>query len=214
MINIETNIPSAPPPPPSLSKQLVRYILGFGVSVGIGLAPYLGKVDIPLFDSLLKLIPTSLHNTILPLSAALMGLVAVVIQWYGGEHLTEKWLSKAFYKTLKLTIASFIILFIVHVFVVVKVPYDGGSETFLVGFVRPIKPPCGLEISDVECIGRITLEDAAVQSFWGSFQIRIATLSLLIPYLGFTGSFGLLVGLLMLRDRFLEINKSSERQRE
>lgn len=192
------------PSPPSIAKQLVKYIIGFGVSVGIGLAPYLGKIEIPFFDSLLKLIPNSLHNSVLPLSAALMGLVSVVIQWYGNESDNKDWLSKAFFRTLTLTFASFLILFIIHVFVVVSVPYEGGSETFLIGFVRPIKPPCGVEISDLECIRRITLSDAAIQSFWGSFQIRVATLALVLPYLVFTGSFGLLVGLLLLRDKLIQ----------
>lgn len=54
------------PPPPPLARQLVHYILGFGVSVAVGLAPYLGRVNVPLFDSLLKLIPTSIHDTVFP----------------------------------------------------------------------------------------------------------------------------------------------------
>lgn len=207
------------PPPPLLARQLVRYILGFGVSVAIGLAPYLGKLKIPGFSSLLELIPNSLHDTILPLSAALMGLVAVVIQWYGGEKLSNQWLRKAFNITLLLTIVSFIVLFVVHVFVVIKISYDGGSETFLIGFIRPEKSPCDANLpsyeeciskrcdtsmSDDECIGHIGIKNEIVQSYWGSFQIRIATLALLIPYLAFTGSFGILVGLLLLKERLLE----------
>lgn len=203
---VQVNIPA----PPSIARRLVSYVLGFGVSVAVGLAPYLGKLDIPLFDSLLKLIPTSLHNTALPLSAALMGLVAVIVQWYGSERFSKDWLHQSFTKVLKLTLGTFIILFIVHIFVVVRVPYDGGSETFLVGFVRPVKPPCEDSISDVECIARITLDDTEIQSYWGSFQIRIATISLLFPYLAFTGSFGLLVGLLLLKEYLKEQNTAPE----
>src|SRR5437016_3481091 len=87
---------NAPPPPPPLARRWIRYLLGFGVSVAIGLAPYLGKVHVPLFSPLLDLIPESLQTTILPLSSALMGIVAVGVQWYGGERLTEQWLRRAF----------------------------------------------------------------------------------------------------------------------
>lgn len=204
------------PPPPPLANQLVRYILGFGVSVAIGLAPFLGTLKIPGFKSLLELIPDSLHIPAIPLSAALMGIVAVVIQWYGGENPSKRWLKKVFHRTLLLTIISFIILFIIHVFTVVKVSYDGGSETFLVGFVRPEKPACDVNspdyeecqdnrcdssVSDGECIGKIGIDKDVVESYWGSTQIRLATLALIFPYLTFTGSFGLLVGLLLLNER-------------
>ena len=205
---------AAVPPPPPLSRQLVRYILGFGVSVGVGLAPYLGKLSIPGFSSMLELIPNSIHNTVLPLSAALMGLVAVVVQWYGGERLGRQWLKKAFKNTLKLTVLSFIILFVVHVFVVVKYPFDGGSETFLIGFVRPVKPPCSAEMSDDQCIDAVGPRAQEIESHWGSLQIRLAKLALIIPYLAFTGSFGLLVGLLLLRDRLPEVQRNRRNDNE
>ena len=33
-------------PATALSKQFVRYLVGFGVGVGIGLAPYLGILNV------------------------------------------------------------------------------------------------------------------------------------------------------------------------
>jgi hypothetical protein len=193
------------PPPPSLIRSWMRLLLGFTVSVAIGLAPYLGRVKVPLFDSLLTLIPDSIQNTVLPLSAALMGIIAVVIQWYGGAHLSRRWLEKYFKLTLLLVVLSFIALFVVHTFVVVKVEYLGGkgSKTFLVGFVRPDGDPCTPKMSDPECIKHLTLDDAAVESYWGSGQVRVARLALIAPYLIFTGMFGMLVGLLLLRDQML-----------
>jgi hypothetical protein len=194
---------NTPEPPTSLARDYVRYVLGFSVSVAVGLAPYLGKLKIPFFDSLLELIPTTIQDTVLPLSAALMGLVAVVIQWYGSDEVNILWLKKWFARTLVLAGVSFLLLFVIHTLVVVRVQILGGeeSERFLVGLVRPVRPPCPEEISDPECIKKLTLDPAIVESFWGSKQLRIATLALLFPYLGFTSAFGLLIGLILLRER-------------
>ena len=73
-------------PATSLSKKFVRYIIGFGVGVAVGLAPYLGILNVPFFKPLLSLIPEAVRGTAIPLSAALMGIVAVVIQSYGSER--------------------------------------------------------------------------------------------------------------------------------
>jgi hypothetical protein len=197
-------------PPTSLVRDLLRYILGFSVSVGVGLAPYLGKVDVPLFDSLLELIPLNIQDTALPLSAALMGIVAVVIQWYGSSHVSKKWLQKWFVRTLITTLVSFVILFVMHTLLVVKVNIHGGesSVSYLVGFSRPVRPPCTAEISDSACISqKLTLNPADVESFWGSGQVRIAKLALVSPYLVFTSTFGLLVGLLLLRSRMGQMTR-------
>src|SRR5688572_28330666 len=63
---------SRTPAPPGLASKLLRYILGFGVSFGIGLAPYLGTFNIPGFTPVLSLIPKSIQNTAIPLAAILM----------------------------------------------------------------------------------------------------------------------------------------------
>lgn len=193
---------SATPPPPRLARRLVRYILGFGVSFAIGLAPYLGKLKVPGFTPLLSLIPSTIQDTAIPLSAALMGIVAVVIQWYGGEKVTRAWLRNGFKRTLVLALLSLVVLIVVHTMVVVRVEYQGGqeSETFLVGFVRPNKPPCTSDVSDSNCIKLITFDVSKIESFWGDRQVRIAKLALILPYLSFMSSFGLLVGLLLLKD--------------
>jgi hypothetical protein len=193
---------NTPRPPTPLARKLVRYILGFSIGIGVGLAPYLGLLNIPLFTPLLALIPDSIQNTIVPLSAALMGIVAVVVQWYGGEYLTRKWLRKSFARTLLIVMIGFISLLIIHTSVVVTVPILGGEDSvaFVVGFSRPIKPPCTAEVSDAECIKRITFDTSVIESFWGDRRIRIAKLSLMLAYLLFTGAFGALIGLIVLRE--------------
>jgi hypothetical protein len=201
-----TSRPEHHVPPTRLSRTWVRYLLGFTVGVGVGLAPYLGILKVPLFAPLLGLIPDSLQDTLIPLSASLMGVIAVVVQWYGGERLSRRWLSKTFVKTLFVTGAAFLLLTVLQTTVVVRVPILGGDDavSFLVGFVRPVKPPCTEEISDAECIKHISLSTSAVESFWGDGQIRLARISLMLSYMLFTGSFGALIGLIILRDRLAE----------
>jgi hypothetical protein len=185
-----------------LVRKLVKSILGFGISVAVGLAPYLGKYDIPFFSPLLDLIPESLHASIFPLSSAFMGVLAVAVQWYAGERVTHAWLGKLFRRTLLCSLITFIVLGVIHILVVVKVPIPAinDSATFLVGFKRPVRPPCTAEVSDAECIQKITLDEAAIASFWGDAQIRRAALSLTLAYLLFMGTFGVMIGLLLLRD--------------
>jgi hypothetical protein len=188
-------------PATPLARKLVRYIVGFGVGVSIGLAPYLGLINVPPFKSLLSMIPASLQDALIPLSAALMGSIAVVIQWYGGERMTRKGLRKAFARTLFAATLSFILLTVIHSLVVVPLPMGKGEiSRFVVGFTRPTRPPCTAEISDAQCIKLVTTDPSEIASFWGDRQVRLAGLSLSFSYLLFTGSFGILVGLIVLRE--------------
>ena len=63
-----------------LAKHWIQLLLGFGVSVAIGLAPYLGKF-IPLFTPMLAILPDAVQPIAIPLSAAAMGIVAILSQW-------------------------------------------------------------------------------------------------------------------------------------
>jgi hypothetical protein len=194
---------AAPPEPPTpLARKLVRYILGFGVGVALGLAPYLGLFKLPLFTPLLALIPESIQNTVIPLSSALMGTAAVVTNFYGGEQINLVTLRKLFKRALLIAITAFIIMTVIHILVVVTVPVLGGKESvsFVVGFRRPIKAPCTADISDAECIKLLTFDLSEIEGFWGDFQVRLAKASLIFSYLLFTTSFGTIVGIMVLRD--------------
>lgn len=194
--------PPAPIRPATpLGRKLVRYILGFGVGIGVGLAPYLGLLEVRFFKPLLSLIPSSIQDTVIPLSAALMGTLAVVIQWYGGESISRKWLRKMFARTLAIAVLTFILLTVLHELVVVELSMGNGKTVSLVvGFRRPHDPPCPKEVSDRECLKLVTLDPAEIEAFWGEGQVRLARLSLIFSYLLFTGSFGMLIGLIILKE--------------
>lgn len=188
-------------PATPMGRKFVRYVVGFGVGIGIGLAPYLGLLEVPPFKALLTLIPSTIQDRVIPLSAALMGTLAVVIQWYGGESISRRWLRKMFARTLSIAVVTFILLTVVHELVVLDLSIGNGkSVSLIVGFSRPKKPPCTEEVSDRECLKLVTLDPAEIEAFWGERQVRLARLSLIFSYLFFTGSFGMLIGLLILKE--------------
>ncbi len=200
--------PIGPPigAPTTRARRWVRYLLGFGVGVGVGLAPYLGRVNVPGFSALLTMLPDSLRDTALPLSAAVMGLVAVCVQWYGEERLSRAWLRRAFAIAAAAFVAALVAFAVVQSYVVVPVHVGAENFTasFLVGFDTPDRPPCpraGADaVGDAECIKRLTLDDARVAAFWGDRSVRVARLALLGSYLAATGAFAALVGLVLLRE--------------
>lgn len=188
-------------PPTPLASKLVRYIVGFGVGFAVGLAPYLGMIKVPLFRSLLSLIPDSIQDTVIPLAAALMGTLAVAIQWYAGETVTREDLRRMFKKTLIGAVCTFVALTIIHTLVVVTLPRTNDDPlSVIVGFTRPANTKCPPDISDATCVKNVTTDPAEIASVWGDRQIRIARLALMFAYFLFTACFGTLVGLIVLRE--------------
>ncbi len=200
--------PKRMPELPVTAKRWVRYVLAFGVSAAVGLAPYLGRLHVPLFSPLLDLIPQPLQDATIPPSAALMGVVAIGVQWFGSEKLSLRAMRRWFYWTAVLAIVAIVLLTISYIFFVVPVQIRGGQQTvrFVVGFSRPMRSPCTTEISDSECIKRLTLDQAAVNSFWGDRQVKIAQLCLILSYLTAAVVFGSLIGLLVVRQGYQTVD--------
>jgi hypothetical protein len=197
---------------PPRSRRLVRYIIGFGVGVAVGLAPYLGLLEVPGFKALLTLIPDEIQSRIIPLSASVMGIVAVVVQWYGWDKVTEEWLRKWFFRTLIFLLLALCTFTAIQRFVVLKVPIEGGDDyiSFLVGFERRPHPGCPPDISTLECVKKHNADPAFIASLYGDLQLNIADLSLTFSYLSVTGLFGVFVGLLLLKEQSRETAPQTE----
>jgi hypothetical protein len=192
--------------PTRLSQQFVEWVVGFGVSAAVGLAPYLGKTHIAGFSSLLSLFPVDVQDKAIPLASCVMGLVAIVIQWYGDRRCSSRWLREMFTRVLITALTSFSLLLVLYQFVVVSVPTQFGQSSvrYVVGFKRPADPPCSPPLikTAADCIAKkLTLNPRKVESYFGATQVNVGTLCLLLPYLTFMGSFGLLVGLALLQNR-------------
>jgi len=189
-------------PHTSTARRLVRAILGFGVGVAIGLAPYLGTVAIPGFHPLVGLYPASVRDIMLPLSAAVMGIVAVWVEWYGYERLTEAWRRRTFLRTLAVVLVGLLLLIVIHTVFVLHVSIEGGERSvpFVIGMNRQPSCKCEPGLSDAQCVATVTtFNPASIEACWGDRNVRVAKLALILSYLLFTGGFGGLVGLTLLR---------------
>lgn len=201
-------IPELPPP----ASRYLRYLLAFGVGSMIALAPYLGLLDVPGFRALLDLIPLDLRDIVLPMSGAVAGLLAVVVQWYGRDHLSRAWLRRAFLVSLACAVVTLVIFVNRHFRYVVAVTYGGGEEktSFTVG-PGPRQAQCGCpaNVSDASCIKQLTLNPARVRDCWGDRSVSIGQQALLWSYCAFLGAFGALVGVVFLRDEILRTSRRS-----
>jgi hypothetical protein len=176
-------------------------MLALGVSVCIGLAPLLGSVKVPLFSSLLDLIPDFLQHRLIPITSAFMGLAAAAVQWNAEEKLSRARRRKVFRATLWSASCAALVFYVISTFAVKNVDFGGKdsreSGSFLVGFFRPLKPPCAEGISDAECIKRLGFDQDSIRSFWGDTSINVAELVLSGSYLSFMLSFATLVGVVI-----------------
>lgn len=199
----------APAPPTPLARRYVRYILGFTVGVAVGLAPFLGVVDVPLFAPLLSMFPDSLRLTAVPLSSFVMGLVAVGVQFTAGERIGRRRLRRWFVVTFVAILAGLVVLPILYselVVIVSDVAAREGDGTLyvpvVVGTSRPDPPlkdcACEPSLEDEECLVGIGLSNA--EECWGRRQVARSRLALTFSYLFLTGSFGALIGLLLLQE--------------
>jgi hypothetical protein len=193
--------PHIEPVIPKIARRWVGLMLGFGVSIGVGLAPLLGRLDVPLFSSLLTLIPASLQNRLIALSTAVMSIVAVAIQFYAtSEPGTAARLSRMFKRTLIYSVLSFLLFLVVNTFLIerVQVP-DGNYVSFVIGFSRHNVPPCTDQMTNAQCIAATTMSETEMKQQWGDQQIKLSELLVQLSYLLFYSYLGALVGLLLIK---------------
>jgi hypothetical protein len=187
-----------PVPVPPTTKRWLKVLLGLSISVPIALAPLLGKLPIPLFPALLVMIPESIRNSVIPISAATMGLVAVSVEFRSIEKKSVKQLLGKARRSLLFASLCLALFCIVHSMSVTRVDVLGGSESlyFVTGFKAPEAPPCTGK-STADCIELLTTKQSAIASYFGDGQIRLASLMLEVFYVAFFAYFGNVVGILV-----------------
>jgi hypothetical protein len=188
---------------PPLATYWVRLVLGFGVSVAVGLAPYLGKLHVPLFTPMLSLIPESVQAVAIPLSAASMGMVAVLVQWYGSQKMRREWLEWMFMRSIAICILSLILLTAIEFMAVVRVdvPAVGTTVSFAVGLSNPNAPPCA-NLGRADCIKhKLSLDETQIDTYFGEREASFTKLAVVLTYVVFMTMFGAMVGLVMFAGR-------------
>lgn len=185
-----------------VARKFIRYLISFGVSVGVGLAPFLGKIKVPGFEALLELFPRQLQGTLIPLSAFLMGLVALGIQFVHTEKVAARRIRKYFRAGFIAIVLGFFLFVVLYKLFVIRVPIAGGASYAAVVVTPSRLPGCGCDpkLSDPECALRLSLNPVTLSSCWGGSSMAAVELSLMIPYLLLTSGFGALIGLLILKE--------------
>jgi len=181
-------------------KKFVRLFLSLTVGVAVGLAPFLGNFPVPGFVPLLSMFPRSLRGTLIPLSAFLMGIIAAMVQYYSFRVHVQKVFDLVFKRAAIVLMVSFALLVVSYFFMVVQVPLPGRlpDESVIIGLARLETCQCK-DASELRCVEELSLSPASIEGCWGSLQINTNKLILTILYLATTGSFGAIIGLLVLR---------------
>jgi hypothetical protein len=188
--------------PTDLARRYVRYVRGFGVSIAIGLAPFLGKVKLPGFSALLEAVPFQIQDSLIPLSAFLMGLVAVAVQFYAGEQVAPARIRSLFGAGLVVLVAGLVLFIVFSTSFVERQKFGDQSVGVIVSDSR-LPPPgchCPRTLDDKACIQQLSLDEAALDSCWGGPSLRRRKLALSVTYLLLTGGFASLIGLLLLQE--------------
>lgn len=196
--------------PSSVATGFVRYILGFGVWVALGLAPFLGAgARIPGFAPLLDLYPQSLRSWLIPLSGFLMGTIALVVEYAAGQRLVLKRARAWFKRSIIVLLSTFFILVMVYGLLITRIPLGDGSRHVAVvtGWSLPTPIPEGCEceatMTNEQCVEEITVSPVNIGACFGRGRVELARRALSLLYLVLTGSFAVSVGVVLLlkRDR-------------
>lgn len=193
--------PARPRLPTPLARRFVRYLVGFGVAVAVGSAPFLGTLGVPLFTALLDLFPVRLQDRFVALSPFVMGVVAVAVQFYAGERLGRRTLRRRFRITLILLAVAFVGLISIYTLMIEEVPILGNERSvrYVIGFERLERCPCPTEWSDARCLAD-SLDPTRIESCWSRGTVRTGELALTLVYLLTIGAFASLIGLLLLAE--------------
>ena len=182
------------------ARYFGRMLRWFGVTVVLGLSPFLGHWNMPGFAVLLSVCPDSLQSTVIPVTAFLMGLTAVAVQWYSETKPTRGQLSKWFKYSVLSTVVGVLALLVLNIFFVQRIPIERGKKfhSLIVGSARTTTCRCLAEFDNVQCIKKLTLEKAEEsQCWWSHSALRTLRLLFSLAYLcamiGFATNAGLLV---------------------
>jgi hypothetical protein len=179
------------------ARKWSKALLGLGISVPLALAPLLGRVNVAGFSSLLNLIPEDLQNFALAMGASAMSLVAASVEFRALSIAPRTTLLKQANRSLLYAAVFLAALGCAYVLLVTRVPFGGShSHSFVTGFIQPNTPPC-VGLAAENCIKYLTLDQAAVNSYFGDRQVRFATILLVLLYVLFFAFFGNLVGILI-----------------
>ena len=182
------------------ARGFVRTALTFGLGIGLGLAPFLGEIQIPGFRPLLQVLPTNLIDFLLAVAPLLMGLVAAAVRFYFRDRLSLKKLERLLWISLSGAALGLLALVYIHNFYVCPVTMGPGEGKRLVIISLDRLPDCTCgasgRVSDEDCIKGLAFD---LDRCWDKRVRKNVAFVFELVYLVVNFSFGVVVGVLVLR---------------
>lgn len=203
-----TNASSDLPPLPPIGRKFVVYLVAFTVTLGVGIGPLLGVIRIPGFIAIGELFPLNLQRAVAAFAAFLLALPAVGVQFFGGDRFPAGRLKAAFtivFVALFAGIfAGILALYLAYTSWVVQVEVGGNlSAAYIVG--PRMLPDClcvARKLQITSCIGPVLdTNPAHVENCYPREDIVARKNGLSLLYFVAMFSFGVLIGLVVLRER-------------
>lgn len=184
------------------TKDWVCYVVCFLLVTFIGLFPYFDGLSITLFIFFHVLIPVGVRDFLVPISSIFMGLISIIVQWYGANYFTNGDLKKCFLRILYVFLISAFVFCIFHVIFVTKVDVDTEIGVIPVSFITGVSSPnesvC-IGLSTGECIKKVGLDPTKIMSLWSNLEIRLVSICLVVPYILLSASLAGLISIFFLK---------------
>lgn len=193
------------------------YLLSFVITLAIGLAPLWGRI-IPAFRSILDALPESLRDVI-PWASLLMSAAAVCVEFFGGEKINARRLTRGFLATFGALVIVTFALYLAYNATVIRVRVPGANTTvaYLVGTTLLPSCECAKQALDIrDCIGStITVNPDDVAACYPLQEIRTRKAILFVLYALQMLLLGILIGLLVLKKDLpkTKVSKPASRKR-
>jgi hypothetical protein len=147
---------------------------------------------------MMSILPEAVQPVAIPLSAAATGIVALLVEWHVTYKLPTALVRTWFRRTILICVISLTLLAAIETIAVVRVDVPAVNRTvsFAVGPFHPNTPPC-TGLSRADCIKhQLSLDEAAIDSYFGEESIDVTKFILVIVYTIFMSTFGALAVLL------------------
>lgn len=205
------------PPLSLMPRRFVHHVLNFFVGLGVGLSPFLGNKNVPFFRALISVMPFQITSKLITLSAFIMGIIVVAVQFYSAERISRLLLRRLFGISLIALIIGFILFY--HLREEYTLDVERGQSdrtvTVLVSSTPREDCPCPDVKHDPEgCIQRLSFNKSAIARCWDHREIRKRGELLGFSYLILTSGVGVLIGFLLLQEEVRRHAKEAQRQAE
>lgn len=195
-----------------IQKTYTRYILAYTVTLGVALAPLLGKIRVPGFSPIADVFPANLQRGVVPFASFLMALPVICVHFFSRDRVRISVINRLFAIVIPAVIVLPFLLYFLYSNYVVQVDFEGGrgSGAYVVGERMLPDCPCG-KLDIARCIAEVlTANPAAVTACYDRREINARRTALAIVYLLLMLGFGTLIALVILK----EMRRSSAEARK